>query len=170
MKHLKYQNHKVTYQGLEFDSRAEMQRYIELKCRLIRGEIAGLHRQWRFMIIPKVNGHRIKHLKTKDKTITYCVEKPAYYTCDFIYLERYRREILGGVRYDWRTVIEDCKSTYTRSLKDYVLRRKLMVYAIHHLAYKKSQTNRGARLPSRDVVFRESTPQSGNKPTKIMDR
>lgn len=169
MKSLKYHSKKVTYDGKEFDSVAERDRFIELRCRQIRGEIAGLHRQVRFCIIPATYGLREKRLKTKSKLERYCIEKAAYYTCDFCYLEKQDD--------GWVTVIEDCKSRFTRSLSDYVLRRKIMVKALYDRMYvpysigtvlewnhsfEKSRHNR--------CVFRESEPQRGNKPTKITDR
>ena len=43
-------------------------------------------------------------------------EQNAVYTADFVFVE------------DGVTVVEDCKSEYTRKEKDYVLRRKLMLH------------------------------------------
>ena len=52
---------------------------------------------------------RISDLRRQD-------EQNAVYTADFVFVE-------NGV-----TVVEDCKSEYTRKEKDYVLRRKLMLH------------------------------------------
>lgn len=170
----KYHSTHVTYKCMNFDSRAERDRYIELECRRLRGEIAGLHRQVRFCIIPAAYGFREKQLKTKTKTELYCIEKAAYYTCDFCYLEKQDD--------GWVTVIEDCKSRYTRSLSDYVLRRKLMVHAIAERK-RKNQEFAGYNIDIDNLsfswfdrkniyrcIFRESEPQRGNKETKITDR
>lgn len=45
-----------------------------------------------------------------------CIEQNAVYTADFVYKQ------------DGVTIVEDCKSDYTRKEKDYVLRRKLMLH------------------------------------------
>lgn len=111
--------HKVTYQSIEFDSKDEMMRYIDLCDRQKRGEISCLHRQVSFLLIPKQSKMVVKRLKTKDKMVEKFLENPAIYTCDFLYLE-------NGVY-----VCEDTKSIFTRSVvEDYPLRRKLMVQKI----------------------------------------
>ncbi len=140
--------HKVTYKGKEFDSRDEMMRYIEL-CDLQRkGVISGLRRQYSFELIPRQSKMVVKHLKTKDKTVEKFLENPAIYTCDFMYLE-------NGVY-----VTEDVKSTFTRTEKDYVLRRKLMVQKIQeHNAKDRGQW-----------VFREYIAGTKKRPGKIIDR
>ena len=140
--------HKVIYKGKEFDSRDEMMRYIEL-CDLQRkGVISGLRRQYSFELIPRQSKMVVKHLKTKDKTVEKFLENPAVYTCDFMYLE-------NGVY-----VLEDVKSAFTRTEKDYVLRRKLMVRKIQeHNAKCRGQW-----------IFREYIVGTKKKPGKIIDR
>ena len=141
--------HKVIYKGIEFDSRDEMMRYIEL-CDLQRkGLISNLRRQYSFELIPRQSKMVVKHLKTKDKTVEKFLENPAVYTCDFMYVE-------NGVY-----VIEDCKSFFTRSnVEDYPLRRKLMVQKIQsHNAKGRGQW-----------IFREYIVGTKKKPGKVIDR
>lgn len=140
--------HKVTYKEIEFDSRDEMMRYIEL-CDLQRkGIISGLRRQYSFVLIPRQSKMVVKHLKTKDKMVEKFLENPAIYTCDFMYKE-------GGLY-----VIEDVKSLFTRMERDYPLRRKLMVQKI--LAH--NANGRG------QWIFREYIVGTKKKPGKIIDR
>lgn len=139
---------KVTYEGIEFDSKDEMTRYIEL-CDLQRkGVISGLRRQYSFMLIPRQSKMVVKHLKTKDKMVEKFLENPAVYTCDFTYKE-------GGVY-----VIEDVKSLFTRMERDYPLRRKLMVQKIQNHNVK----GHG------QWIFREYIVGTKKKPGKIIDR
>lgn len=140
---------KVTYKGIEFDSKDEMTRYIEL-CDLQRkGVISGLRRQYSFVLIPRQSKMVVKHLKTKDKMVEKFLENPAIYTCDFLYKE--------GSTF----VIEDTKSWFTRSqADDYPLRRKLMVQKIQdHNSKERGQW-----------VFREYIVGTKKKPGKIIDR
>lgn len=139
---------KVTYKGIEFDSKDEMMRYIELCDMQSKGVISGLRRQYSFVLIPRQSKIVVKHLKTKDKMVEKFLENPAIYTCDFMYKE-------GGVY-----VIEDVKSLFTRMERDYPLRRKLMVQKIlAHNAYGRGQW-----------IFREYIVGTKKKPGKIIDR
>ena len=140
--------HKVTYKGIEFDSKDEMNRYIELCNMQGKGLISGLRRQYSFELIPRQSKMVVKHLKTKDKMVEKFLENPAVYTCDFMYLE-------NGVY-----VLEDVKSAFTRTEKDYVLRRNLMVRKIQeHNAKCRGQW-----------IFREYIVGTKKKPGKIIDR
>lgn len=137
-----------------FDSKAEHRRWVTLKAMEDAGEITDLHRQVEYEIIPayretrntgvrrtntyEVNGHsftrkcdavqwcRDNGAHTRDITKReelvpvlkeFTVEKAAYYTADFVYTDR------NGI-----THVEDVKSEYTRREKDYILRRKLMLF------------------------------------------
>lgn len=115
----KYGASKVTFQGITFDSKVEMQRYLYLKDMERKGEISGLRRQVKFEIIPKVTKEFPKQLKTKVKYETRVVEKATSYTCDFLYKEK------------GKYVIEDVKNAYSQDIRDYPLRRKLMVQKIY---------------------------------------
>lgn len=140
--------HKVTYQGIEFDSKDEMMRYIDLCDRRKRGEISCLHRQVSFLLIPRQSKMVVKHLKTKDKMVEKFLENPAIYTCDFLYIE--------GDTY----IMEDVKTFFTRQETDWPLRRKLMVQKIQ----AHNSKNHG------QWIFREYIVGTKKKPTKIIDR
>ena len=140
--------HKVKYGHFVFDSRDEMNRYIELCDMQGKGLISNLRRQYSFELIPRQSKMVVKHLKTKDKMVEKFLENPAIYTCDFMYLEN------GAY------VVEDVKSTFTKKEKDYVLRRKLMVQKI--LAH--NAKGRG------QWIFREYIVGTKKKPGKIIDR
>lgn len=140
---------KVIFEGIEFDSKDEKNRYIELCDLQEKGLISCLHRQVPFLLIPKQSKSVVKHLKTKDKLIEKFLEHPAYYTCDFLYIE-------NGVY-----VCEDTKSYFTRTqADDYPIRRKLMV--------KKEQEHN--KKQHGQWIFREYIVGNKKKPTKIIDR
>lgn len=140
--------HKVKYGHFVFDSRDEMNRYIELCDMQGKGLISNLRRQYSFELIPRQSKMVVKHLKTKDKMVEKFLENPAIYTCDFMYLE-------NGVY-----VVEDVKSTFTRLDKSYILRRKLMVQKIQeHNAKCRGQW-----------IFREYIAGTRKRSSKIIDR
>lgn len=114
----KFGARKIRNEWGEFDSRAEMARYIELVQMQRVGLINGLQRQVRYEIIPAIKVQKGIALKTKTKYVERVDEKAAHYTCDFQYTQ------------DGVLVIEDAKSEATRREKDYVLRRKLMKHLI----------------------------------------
>ena len=114
----KFGARKIRNEWGEFDSRAEMARYIELVQMQRVGLINGLQRQVKYEIIPAIRVQKEIALKTKTKVVERVEEKAAHYTCDFQYFQ-------NGV-----LVIEDAKSEATRKEKDYVLRRKLMKHLI----------------------------------------
>ena len=95
----KYRN----VRGGGFDSKKEAKRHAELLLLLAAGAISDLRRQTRWELIPS------------QRVAGKVVERPAFYTCDFAYLE-------GG-----ELVVEDVKSPATRT-QAYVLRRKLMLW------------------------------------------
>lgn len=143
--------HKVTYNGIEFDSREEMKRYIELADMEKRGLISNLRRQYTFHLLPRQSKVVVKHLKTKDKLVDKFLEAGVDYTCDFLYIE-------NGVY-----VCEDSKSWFSRSAttsRDYPIRRKLMVQKIQ----KHNEKNHG------QWIFREYIVGTKKKPGKIIDR
>ena len=114
----KFGARKIRNEWGEFDSRAEMARYIELVQMQRVGLINGLQRQVRYEIIPAIKVQKELALKTKSKVVERVDEKAAHYTCDFQYTQ------------DGVLVIEDAKSEATRREKYYVLRRKLMKHLI----------------------------------------
>ena len=114
----KYGAHKVTMFGIEFDSRVEGQRWLYLRDMEKRGEITGLRRQVMFEIIKRLTKRVPIQLKTKVRYEERVIEMAAHYTVDFVYRE--------GDTY----VMEDVKNEYSQDIRDYPLRRKLMMWKI----------------------------------------
>lgn len=109
---------KSNYGGMVFDSNVERDRFRYLEYQQRMGEISNLHRQVRFLIIPKITKMVPTKLKTKVRYDERTVELPAYYTSDFCYIE------------NGKYVMEDVKNAYSQDIRDYPLRRKLMVHKI----------------------------------------
>ena len=114
----KYKNKKtITFDGILHDSRKEANRWAELKLMLRAGEIDDLRRQVKFELIPAQyevierysrNGKRLKD----DRKL---IEKPVYYIADFVYIDKRTNN----------EIVEDTKGVKT---KDYVIKRKLMLF------------------------------------------
>lgn len=98
----KYGNKKVWFDGMEFDSIRERDRYLELKLLQRAGEISELDTQVKFELIPS---------QRYDGKV---VERPVTYIADFVYKDK-----LGNV------VVEDAKGHRTT---EYILKRKMMLY------------------------------------------
>lgn len=110
----KYGNAKSEVDGEIFDSRKEARRYIELQWLLKAGTIKDLRRQVRFVLVPAQRepdeiGPRGGRKPGK------LIEKEVAYVADFVYADTETGE----------TVVEDTKGMRT---KDYVIKRKLMLY------------------------------------------
>lgn len=99
----KYGAKKVTYNGITFDSKREANRYCELKLLERAGAISDLQMQVSYELIPS---------QYKDGK---CIERSVTYKADFVYTDK-----------DGFTVVEDTKGMKT---KDYIIKRKLMLYA-----------------------------------------
>lgn len=110
----KYNNTKVEYNGIKFDSKKEMQRYLVLKQAMDNGIISDLQLQVKFELIPEVKEEYIEHLKTKDKVKTRTLQLPITYTCDFSYLKNGER------------IIEDVKASPSMIPKEFILKDKMM--------------------------------------------
>lgn len=146
----------------KFDSRKEYERWGELRGMEERGEIRNLRRQVEFELIPKQTEQipvrkkkaiwevcHLEQFRTRAEAVAYCrkeglkikdslekvvttvvehnsrtIEQSAVYTADFVYED-----------IDGNAVVEDVKSAYTKKEKDYVLRRKLMLF-IHGIKIK----------------------------------
>ena len=115
----KFGARKVEYKGKTFDSAYERDRYIYLSGLQKQGKISCLRVQTPFLLIKKTIKLIPKQLKTKVRWDKRVIEKEAGYHNDFTYIE-------NGVY-----VCEEFKSTYTSSLADYILRRKLMIKKIY---------------------------------------
>ena len=120
----KYHNrHVKTSDGIVHDSQREATRWIELKLLERAGHIKNLNRQVKFVLIPAqyemtVQGGTRKRTTTKTKLI----ERECAYIADFVYTDAETE----------KTVVEDTKGVKT---KDYVIKRKLMLY-IHKIRIK----------------------------------
>lgn len=140
---------KAWYNGIEFDSKDEMSRYVMLCGKESRGEIEGLRRQVRFLLLPRQEKKVIVKLKTKEKVTWKFLEHSIEYTCDFFYKEK------------GRYIVEDVKSWFTRGADDsYPLRRKLMV----HKMQKHNLLGHG------EWVFREYIVGDRKRSSKVIDR
>ena len=117
----KYGSKKVAYDGMEFDSKKEMYRYIRLKSMQEEGLISDLRMQVPFEIIPAVYEEETIQLKTKVKTVTKCVQRATYYLADFVYRDKEGNE-----------VVEDVKGLRT----DYYLLKKKMMRAFLGITIK----------------------------------
>ena len=108
----KYGSKKVTYDGIDFDSKKEMYRYITLKIKQAEGLISDLRLQVPFEIIPAVYEEQEVQMKTKVKVVTKCVQRASHYVADFVYKDSSGAE-----------VVEDTKGFRT---KEYELKKKMM--------------------------------------------
>ena len=101
----KYGNKKTIIRGLEFASKREAARYVELLAMQRAGEIYGLDCQSSFELIPA----QVAPSGRKERRVTY--------VADFAY---YRAS-------DGQRVVEDVKSPVTVKLPAYIIKRKLML-------------------------------------------
>ena len=98
----KYGNRKTEVDGIVFDSAKEARRWAELQLLQRAGEIKHLRRQVDFSLIPAQKDERGK-----------VIERECKYRADFAYWE------------NDALVVEDTKGMRT---KDYIIKRKLMLY------------------------------------------
>ena len=104
MRKSKYGARKTELDGMVFDSNHEARRYAYLKTLERAGEISGLERQVKYILVPAQAGGDGK-----------IVERAVIYVADFVYRDAHSGE----------TVVEDAKGMRTR---DYIIKRKLMRY------------------------------------------
>lgn len=110
----KYGNHKVTFEGMIFDSKKELYRWLDLKTLEKAGKIYELQRQVKFVLVPAqyepdTVGPRGGKIKGK------LIEKEVAYYADFYYFDNETGKY----------VVEDAKGVRT---PEYVIKRKLMLY------------------------------------------
>ena len=123
----KYGNRKtITSDGILHDSRKEALRWTQLLLLQRAGEITDLQRQVEFLLIPEQREPSTEvYQKGKNKGLPKegkLIEHKVCYVADFVYTD-----LKSGAR-----VVEDTKGVKT---KDYVIKRKLMLY-IHHIKIK----------------------------------
>ncbi len=114
----KYNNTKVEFDNIKFDSKREMKRYLVLKEAQEKGVITDLELQPKYELIPAIREEYIKHLKTKDKVETRTVQLAITYTADF----RYKKDNI--------TVVEDVKASPNMAALDkaFLLKEKMFRY------------------------------------------
>ena len=110
----KYGNVKSEIDGEVFDSRKEARRYIMLQWLLQAGRIKDLKRQVRFVLVP-AQREPDKIGPRGGRKPGKLLEKEVVYMADFVYTDTETGE----------TVVEDTKGMRT---KDYIIKRKLMLY------------------------------------------
>lgn len=108
----KFHNRKIEYEGMIFDSKKELNHWIDLKELEEQGIISDLNRQVEFILLPKQVLPSGKFLYN-----------PVRYIADMTYYQ------------DGELVVEDVKSAMTRKLPDYIIKKKLMYY-IHKIILK----------------------------------
>lgn len=101
---MKYHNQPVKIDGRIFDSKKEGRRYEDLYLLSLAGEIRDLRCQVKFELLPKMAGK-------------YRNERAVTYIADFTYYDK-----------NGEFHVEDVKSEATRKNKEYVIKRKLMLY------------------------------------------
>ena len=102
---MKYGNKKVKLDGIAFDSKKEAMRYAELKLLERAGAINQLELQKEFILIPA----------QYDMMNGKLLERACKYKADFFYYDNKAKKY----------VCEDTKGFRT---KDYIIKRKLMLY------------------------------------------
>lgn len=110
----KYHNKKVMVKTFCFDSKREARRHAELTALQAAGAILDLQRQVKFVLIPAqreadVIGKRGGRKQGK------LIERECSYYADFVYTDAKTGE----------RIVEDTKGMRT---KDYIIKRKLMLY------------------------------------------
>ena len=110
----KYKNTKTIVDGIEFDSRKEAARYKELKLLEAAGEIYNLEMQVKFVLIPTQREPDFVGVRGGIKK-SKVIEKECSYLADFVYIR------------DGEVIVEDTKGIRT---KDYIIKRKLMLYLL----------------------------------------
>lgn len=115
----KYHAKKYMVDGIEFDSKKEANRYLELKSLHRRGEIRDLQMQVPFILIPAQYEEKIEYTpkKKKEKIVKKLVEQKVSYVADFVY-----------TRNTGEIVVEDVKG-YRKgtAYSVFVIKRKLML-------------------------------------------
>lgn len=114
----KYHAKKSVVDGIEFDSKKEADRYLELKMLQRRGEIRDLQMQVPFVLIPAQYEERIEYTpkKRKEKVVRRLVEQKVSYIADFVYTM------------DGKVIVEDVKG-YRKgtAYSVFSIKRKLML-------------------------------------------
>ena len=106
----------VVFEGIDFDSQMEVDRYRILREAQKKGLICELELQKVFTLIPRQTEPVEVKMKTKTKVVEQFREHPVTYKADFVYFK------------DGKEIVEDVKGYTT---EDYILKRKMMRYFGH---------------------------------------
>lgn len=106
---MKYHSKKIIINGIEFMSKREANRYLELKSMLDKGEISELELQVPFTLIEPFTLNKKKYRKME-------------YIADFVYMQ------------DGKQIVEDTKGYKTEVYK---IKKKLMAY-LYRIEIKES--------------------------------
>lgn len=110
----KYHNKKVMVKTFCFDSKREARRHAELTALQAAGAILDLQRQVKFVLIPAQREADIIG-KRGGRKQGKLIERECSYYADFVYTDAKTGE----------RIVEDTKGMRT---KDYIIKRKLMLY------------------------------------------
>lgn len=117
----KYHNYKArSVDGLIHDSKKEARRWNELLLLERAGKIKDLKRQVKFVLIPAQREPKIIGVRGGIKQ-GKIIERECSYVADFTYTDK-----------NGNYVVEDTKGIKT---KDYIIKRKLMLY-VHEIRIK----------------------------------
>lgn len=122
-KRSKYGSRKITRDGLTFDSLKEYRRWCELSILERAGEIAGLERQVKYILIPAQYAPDTMTARGKIKR-GKLLERECSYVADFRYTQ------------NGETVVEDVKGYKKgQAYSLFTMKRKLMLY-FHGISVK----------------------------------
>ena len=118
---MKYGNEKIEVDGIQFDSKKEARRYLELTLLQQAGEIEALELQKEFELIPAQYENFERYGKTgkRLKDGKRCIEQSCTYKADFVYLQ------------NGQQVVEDVKGfrdPRSAGYAKFVIKRKLMLW------------------------------------------
>lgn len=102
----KFNNIKSVVGLVKFDSKKELKRFVHLNLMQDAGEITGLERQKRFLLVP-----------TQRDDDGNLLERGISYVADFVYHTK-----------EGDLVCEDVKSAITIKQPEYIIKRKLMLF------------------------------------------
>lgn len=103
----KYHAQKCEYEGMVFDSKAELDRWLILRLMERGGMISKLQRQVKYELLP---AQKDKHGKTVERALSYIA--------DFVYTDK-----------SGKTVVEDCKGYKGGgSYSVFTIKRKLLLW------------------------------------------
>lgn len=151
MKYNKYKNRKTKVGGILFDSKAEADRYLELKAMEQSGDISDLRLQIAYELIP-VQKESDKVGPRGGVIPGKVIHRPITYVADFVYME------------NGEEIVEDCKGVRTEVYK---IKRKLFRYRYGKdivETSEKRKLERKAMQERRERLKQEAIAKWENKP------